>query len=77
MSDEPRYTKEEVDFFMAQLKEGLPLWKIYSQIGERCEGVKNGALTPGDTDFQKGQVAALRWVIEQFNDRLKTRPDTN
>lgn len=43
---------------------------MFQEVQDKREGIAVGALSRGDTEYEKGQVAALDWVLALPKDKL-------
>lgn len=59
------------DWLVLQLG-GIFLPHLFALMTEQRDGLKQQALGRGDTEYEKGQVAALDWAIDLQDDAKKT-----
>ncbi len=58
------HSKDFKNWLDEQMKDRF-LPYFLEQIQEQLDNLTPSALKPGDTDFEKGQVKSLEWVLER------------
>lgn len=65
------HSPEFIEWVKLQMQ-GKHLPHLLDTIRGRRDGLKNAALAKGETDYEKGQYAALDWVCDLPADIAKT-----
>lgn len=62
---------------LINLVKSYDLEPLLEEVKRKRDGIMSAALEPGETDFDKGQVAALNKVLRLPDDVLRSESDSD
>lgn len=58
------FNQDDRAWFTQECRPDRPLWRFFEDLQAKMMGAAIVALSPGDTDYQKGRAAGYREVLE-------------